>query len=100
MSKLDLVMVPLVVSSMPNEMGRAVGTRKVSYVAVGDRVSIRAVVRVMSFTVKAGPELKYPGMSSESALMIQANILVASTEVNLAHRKWGHCCCGKGRIPI
>ena len=59
---------------MTNGMGKAMGTRTILYVAVGDRVSIMVVVVAMSFTVTAGPEQKKPGTLSESVSIIQANI--------------------------
>ena len=64
-SRVTSVMVPLVMSSMLNGMGKAMGTSIILYIAIWDRVSMRVVVMVMLLTVKAGPEQKHPGMLLE-----------------------------------
>ncbi len=57
--------------------------------AVGDRVSIRMVMMLISHTVKAGPEQKHQEKLSELVSTIQANNFAVLMVVNLVCRKLG-----------
>lgn len=95
---IDSVMVPLVVSSKPKGMGRAIGKR---IVGGNGWYSVHMFVVDNDIAhLECGSSKNHLGMSLVLAFIMQTNIFAVATEVYWSTWTLDHCWCGQGGTPV